>query len=406
MPFPLHLINPQTFPRLTARRVTVVRFVRATAGFAASDASDPDDRGFTPAAAISNAHGAVFGISGPDGTAAAQECRIRVMRDRLDPGAQLFPEIVDSGLVTQVFPAPASALSPTPVSGREADTIVVRAARAPATATSTLLKLHFGSATGPVVGECAILVCPIISIPVKGHLVTINGSSPVSTEQTFRDLMTNANKILVPVGIKLSLEAGALADSHIGFARANTVTLQNTGHWDHELAIVMRRNPQAGVMNAYIVGHIADVAANGTVTTDNVRGVGISSAFANTNRASGTYVGAQVGFLMRDPDDLEGFGATFAHELGHVLTLEHYNNKNGSDVQDNNWSMRNLMYNFSNLGTGVPRDQVGYGNHSAAAGGGIRRGSFLGVKTLTRINQSQQSEIMRTAAQNGTFLPV
>ena len=128
--------------------------------------------------------------------------------------------------------------------------------------------------------------------------------------------------------------------------------------------------------------------------------------FANTNRPDGAYPGAQVGFLMHDPDDLEGFGATFAHELGHVLTLEHYNNKNGSDVQHNNWSMRNLMYNFSNLSEGMPRDLVAYGNHNAAAGGGIRRGMCIGHKQMGRIFQSQQSDIMRTAALNGTYLPI
>jgi len=109
---------------------------------------------------------------------------------------------------------------------------------------------------------------------------------------------------------------------------------------------------------------------------------------------------------MRDPDDLEGFGATFAHELGHVLELEHYNNKNGDEVQDNIWSMRNLMYNYSDLSTGPPQDQVGYGNHNAAAGGGVRRGMFIGIKRMNHIFQGHQADVMRTAANNSSYMIV
>lgn len=401
MPFPLHLFNPQSFPRLTPRRITLVRFVRAVAGFAAEDASDPDDRGFNLDPAFANVHGPAFGIIGPDGSNPAQSCRIRVTRDRIEPTVQLFPEIADTGLVSLVTPATGAPLTPD-------DTITVRAARSPVAATSTTLKLRHGSATGPVIAECAIRVCPLITIPAKGHLVTINGGSPVSTEQTFRDLLANANKILIAAGIKVELQPGIQPDSHADFTTANTVTLPKTGPWDDELAKTMRRFSVPGVLNIYMVAHINSFNdTTGAPETDKVRGVGISSAFANANRAHGTYVGAQVGFLLRDPDDVEGFGATFAHELGHVLTLEHYNNKNGEkNVQHNNWSSRNLMFNFANLRAAAPRNDVGYGNHNAVAGGGVRRGMFIGIKQLSRIFQSQQSDVMRTAALGGTYLPI
>ena len=134
MPFPLHLFNPQSFPRLTQRRVTLVRFVRAVAGFAQIDASDPDDRGFNLDPNFANAHGPAFGIIGPDGATAAQSCRIRVMRDRIEPAVQLFPEIADTGLVSLVTPATGAPLAAD-------DIITVRAARSPASATSTTLRL-------------------------------------------------------------------------------------------------------------------------------------------------------------------------------------------------------------------------------------------------------------------------
>lgn len=403
MPFPLHLFNPQNFPRLTARRVTLVRFVRAVTGFSQSDATDPDDRGFNLDATFANAHGPVFGLAGPDGATAAQQSRIRVIRDRLEPAVQLFPEIVDGGLVSLVTPATGSALGPD-------DTIVVRAARAPAGDTSTTLRLHVGSATGPVVGECTLRVHPMLTIPIKGHLITINGTAPSSTEQTFQDCIREANKIMIPVGVKFELQTPVLNESIVGLRTANTVTLTNTAHWDEELARVMRTFSQPGVLNAYIVGHIDDTDGNGVVSTDGVLGVGISSDFARSNTASGTYVGAQVGFIMHDPNGaLEEFSSTLAHEVGHVLRLEHYNNRNGTGpggVQDNNWSGRNLMFNAARLNAGPPVDQVGYGVFTPPSGPGVQAGFFIGIKNLTRIQQSNQAQILRTAINDGTFLPI
>ena len=190
MPFPLHLFNPQNSARLTSRRVSLVRFVRAIDDVAAVDASDPDDRGFDLDPTFANAHGPAFGISGPDGAAAAQQCRIRVIRDRLEPAVSLFPVIADPTLVTLDSPAAGAVLNPRFPGD---DTLIVRAARAPATDTSTTLRLHFGSAAGPVVGECTIRVFPILPITVKGHVVTINGGAPTSDKATFDALILRAN---------------------------------------------------------------------------------------------------------------------------------------------------------------------------------------------------------------------
>lgn len=404
MPFPLHLFNPQNFPKLTARRVTLVRFVRAVTGvFSQSDAADPDDRGFNLDGTVANAHGPVFGLCGPDGSNPAQQTRIRVMRDRLEPAVQLFPEIVDSGLVTQVSPPIGAPLTPD-------DTIVVRAARAPSADTSTVLKLHAGSATGPVVGECALRVHPLLTIPIKGHLITINGVAPNSDTQTFQDCIREANKIMVPVGVRFDLQLPVLEESIVGLRKANTVSLTADTHWDAELARVMRTFSQPGVLNAYIVGHIDDVAANGTVNVDGVLGVGISSDFARANPRDGSYVGAQVGFIMHDPNGaLEEFSSTLAHEVGHVLRLEHYNNRNGTGpggVQRNNWAGRNLMFNAARLGGGPPRDQVGYGVFTPPSRPGVQAGFFLGIKTLPRLQQSNQAQVLRTAINDGTFLPI
>ena len=404
MPFPLHLFNPQNFARLTARRVSLVRFVRAVDDVAAVDAADPDDRGFDLDPTFANAHGPAFGISGPDGAAAAQQCRIRVVRDRLEPAVQLFPVVADPTLVTLVSPAAGAVLNP---SSPGDDTLIVRAAKDPGADTSTKLTLHFGSAAGPVVGECTIRVLPIIPIAVKGHVVTINGGAPTSNKATFDALILRANNILAAAGIKLTLDPVIQSETIIGLRTANTVTiLPGTAHDDSELSQVMRLRPQSAVLNVYIVGNF-DVTGTGGTTRNNFAGFGISSVRAAASPPSGTYVGMQTGFIARDPDDLDLFGWVFAHELGHVLTLEHYNNKQVPNVQIENWSQRNIMHNHTNLVTNIPVHIIGYGTHGAAAvlpaNARFRSGAFIGIKQLARIFQGNQSFTMRTAARNGTF---
>lgn len=400
MPFPLHLFNPQGFPRLTPRRVTLARFVRSVSGFSRTDSPDPDDRGFNLDGTYSNARGPAFGLCGPDGSNPAGEAVIRVMRDRLDPAARLFPEVVDTGLVTLVSPAANAPL------GAD-DLICVRAARAPGSDTSTNLRLHFGSTTGPVVAECSLRVHPLLSIPVRGHLVTVNGTAPTSTADTFRDCIREANKIMAPVGVRFTLD-GVDNDSIVGLATAGTVTLDDRRvHWDAELARLMRQFATPGVLNAHIVAHFDVIGTNGAVTRDDLLGVGISSDFARSNPRAGTYVGAQVGFIMRDPNGaLEEFSSTFAHEVGHVLRLEHYDNRNEERVIENNWSGRNLMFNFARLNSGSPTDQVGYGDFTPPSNPGVQAGFFIGIKKLTRLQQSNQAEILRRAINDGTHLPI
>lgn len=60
-------------------------------------------------------------------------------------------------------------------------------------------------------------------------------------------------------------------------------------------------------------------------------------------RLSGSYVGAQVGFIMHDPNGaLEEFSSTLAHEVGHVLRLEHDTVRAPAPAGSrNNWSGRN-----------------------------------------------------------------
>ena len=64
------------------------------------------------------------------------------------------------------------------------------------------------------------------------------------------------------------------------------------------------------------------------------------------------------------------------------------------------------MFNAARISGGPPRDQVGYGVFTPPSGPGVQAGFFLGIKTLARIQQSNQAQILRTAINDGTFLPI
>ena len=136
MAAPLHLYNPQQYPALTPRRVTLARIVRAVRGFAAADAPDPDDRGFLPGA-DTPAPGPAFGLSAPVGATPAADVRLLVIRDRLSIGAKLFATVDDPSLVTIASPA-----AGVPLGTGGPDTVTLRAAKDPGADTTTVLPAH------------------------------------------------------------------------------------------------------------------------------------------------------------------------------------------------------------------------------------------------------------------------
>lgn len=410
MAFPLHLYNPQQYPALTPRRVTLARVVRAVRGFAAADAPDPDDRGFLPDAAYAKAAGPAFGISAPTGANPGPEVRLLLVRDRLSISAKLFPTVDDPSLVTITSPA-----AGVPLGTGGPDTITLRAAKDPGADTTTVLKIHYGSAGGPVIAEAAIRVFPVLPIPVRGFICEINGAKPAcaaNAQATFDALIENANKILAPAGIRLDLQAGIRDISLLGYRTANAVSglfiVSAHPTFFREYSEMMRKNPDPAALNFYIVGEIHTVTESGgveTAETSNTLGFTVDRDFINDSDPpipASAYPGGQVGFVLRNPDDLEKMGHTLAHELGHMLGLNHYGTTGPGLVTDM-WSMRNLMYNALQLNAPDPTDKVGYGNH---ANGSVRCGSFLGIRSHANIAQSAQIPVLREGAAKGVFRPI
>ena len=85
-------------PAVTPHRIVPIRFARAVKGFSDSSAPDPDDHGFTVPAAFGSARGPVVAVM------QGQAIRVKVIRDRFEPGAQLFPSVDDKSIAELQFP--------------------------------------------------------------------------------------------------------------------------------------------------------------------------------------------------------------------------------------------------------------------------------------------------------------
>ncbi|MFN0102054.1 MAG: zinc-dependent metalloprotease family protein [Bryobacteraceae bacterium] len=421
MSFPISVLDPFAFPAVTARRVTIVRFARAVTGFADKEAPDLDDRGSTIRAGHGQANGPVVGLIGNAAGVANQTARIRVMRDRVDAAAQLFPELESSADVTMVHPAPGQPLNPADVPAvggapeRKADCVHLEVASAGAGDPETKLKIRFGSATGPVIAELGVVVYAPKTIFVQVHTVTINGpahpltpapAAPTMPEADIRTIFRRMDRIYTQAGIRVVVRGTILAETVNGYTEQGTVTLTATGDQQNaELQNVLNQNPNANSMNAYIFNQFRDVtqaAPNDLL----VLGIAFSRRQANANPPVGAFPlfpGCQAGFTLQATTDLFKAAHTAAHEIGHTLELTHYG---GREPQlDEIWSNRNLMKNTVNTFANNAVVKVGYGRF---VDGSRRSGSWLGTKAITAgsLSQADQIQIMRTATANGTFRPV
>ncbi len=426
MPFDLRITNPILHPTVVPQRIVPIRFARAVTGFADRDAPDLDDHGFTAAAAFCAARGPVVTVMGPGGGESGATIRVKVIRDRIEASALLFPVIDDTTIAELVFPAPGAALSPTdvPAAGgapaRPADCVFVRGVSASAADHETTLKIRHGAVDGPVLAEMAIRVSQPIPIRVQAHAVSINGTAPTTTLATIQALFRRVNAIHAQAGIRYAVQGTIMAETVTGFARAGTVTLTAVADQRNvELQTVLRQNAVPGMLNAYFFAHYFDTVSG---LLDNVLGIAFSRDDARANPAVPGFPGCQAGITVRDSADPIEAAHTIAHEIGHNLRLQHYALGNGSngaigDQREDIWAHRALMYNIVGL---VPTAAAGNRYHSSAArivvgygnlGSGIPcTGQLITTKNRATpapgIQQSDQVKVVRAAAKNRSFAPI
>jgi hypothetical protein len=412
MAFNIQVTNPQRHPNVVPHRIVPVKFARAVIGFADKDAPDLDDRGFVIPDDFCHALGPVVGVT-QDKTV-----RVRVIRDRIEPTTQIFPSVDDDTIASLEHPVPGSALNSADAGGRIGDCIYIHGTATGSSPQETKIKLHFGRADGPVLAELAVQVYPELVIRVEAHAVTINGTAPTTTLANAQNIFRRINRIYGQAGVRFTIPTALRAEAVNGFARAGTVTLTNVADSRNtELQTVLRQNSTAGRLNAYFFAHYFDTV---TAQQDQVLGIAFSRDTARANPANPVtgFPGCQAGITFRDTNDIKEAAHTAAHEIGHSLQLEHYDNGQqgnaSSDVRQDIWAHRDLMHNFVDLGTATfpannifpnsaARTRVGYGRYND---GRVMAGELLGIKKLARIRQSDQVNRLRRAARNQTFAPI
>ncbi len=416
MPFPISVLDPKAFPAVKARRVTLVHFARAVDGFADASAPDLDNRGNVLRTAPGAAYGPATGIAGKVSGKEPREVRIKLVRDRIDTAAKLFPEIENTGLVSLVHPTTGAALNPADTTTRKGDCIYLKANSDGAGDPETKLKIRYGTATGPVIAELAIAVYKPVTIYVKIHRVTINGpasvSDPVDAECAYSDdeiagIIERMNRIMEPTGMVYVPRATIATEVLDSYTERGTVTLTNVGDQVNvELQKVLNTNPDPDSLNVYLFNRFRDVTQ--TAGKDlGVAGIAMSRDQASANPPTTTFPGCQAGFAMRYSDDLEYAAHTAAHEIGHTLRLQHYGGRGPmSKMKNEIWANRNLMRNTVNLAVNKPQRNIGYGAYDD---GKVRAGSWLGTKTFpttANLGQANQIAIARAAAAADSYKPV
>ncbi|HEY4329741.1 MAG TPA: zinc-dependent metalloprotease family protein [Phycisphaerae bacterium] len=393
---------------VTAHRIVPVRFSRAVTGFSDQTAPDMDDHGFTIPAQFATAHGPVTGVM------KTKTIRVKVIRDRIEPTANLYVTSADASIASVDFPAADTALSPNDIPAdagagtplRQADCIFIKGTSTAATSVETIISVRFGSSTGPILAQLCVRVYPILAINVQIHNVSINGTAAGVTLAQGRDLFRRVNHIYAQTGIRFDVVNNLLTETLTGFARAGFVTLTNVNDAQNiELQTVLNSNANANALNAYFVPGYFDNQQPAGSQINQTLGIAFSrdSATANPPTAGPpVFPGCQAGITVFLGNDVPLVAHTAAHEIGHSLRLEHYGRGNGANIRQDLWAHRCLMHNFVDLvAAALPVD---YGTF--ASSGAASAGELLMTKGRAGIPQSEQINEMRRAMLNNSFMPV
>jgi len=357
--------------RLNKQIVVPLRFVRAVTGAPVRDAPDMDDRGFAMGTrpgtwGASDARGAMVGITTDD------TVRIKVLREDLDASAPLFITSTDTSIVDVQAPAGGG---PVPADGIFSITGVTDVIRRP-----VKIQARLGSATGPVLGEFEPHIFQLHRLPVKAHLVRINGVITTRTAQSLVALFQQVNDVWRAGGIEWVYDPAETVETPVnGLANAGQMTTNLSGTPPEFREFTTIINTAFDRTRTHVDVYFVKLANEVTGLT-----------FSNSNARPPA--GGGFGVVIADAGTFQ----TVAHELCHFLNVPEHTDQDaaGNRFRSDIWTLRTLM--FSSLGFGAQnpphRNDVGYGANQA--------GAFIEIKDFAADQSDGELARARTRSLN------
>jgi hypothetical protein len=397
-------------------RVVPVRFARAVSGFADASAPDIDDRGFTD-----SVHGPAVGVmrgKEVNGTVEpGPEVRVKVIRDRIQRDVKLFPVFEDCPAAELVFPPPGKPLDEDgdPFdSKRGPDIVAFRAISTDGDVHDCTLSIRHGSVRGPVMARMVVRVYPVKLVVVQIHRITVKGVAPTTTATDFDTIFEWVNRIYAQAGVRFKLVRDASRGSPLSLDDAFDngggdpgVLIAEFGRTPGfvELVPVSKLQYKTGLLNVYIVHDFNERS---------LAGVGVNRTSAAANRPP-----MNPSLFLQDLHDvpagqrLQAIAHAAAHEIGHTLSLGHFQDCASGQLQfrcNSMWARRSLMYTDLTLrqpGGSLPdfsgASRVGYGHLAQGGTTFFQAGQLLSTKPFKNLPQGDEIDVLRKAIDARTF---